>query len=198
VAIEFIAFTGDSRITGQIRLADDRLSDMLNAVARVVVRGASVEDIDLARTMTDDLTISCGDLVAVVGTGRRGLENLRKRTVQRRIEMGLGRYVVTGALHVPVPADPSALAGDPAELLTDRDVLVPLTDATIRYERHGIEVVEEFETIIFNRARAGWIDSPDAAPADALIGAKPAAAVAPSRARSERLARSRYAFAKVL
>jgi hypothetical protein len=99
---------------------------------------------------------------------------------------------------VPVPADPSALAGDPAELLTDRDLLVPLTDATIRYERHGVEVVEEFETIIVNRARASWVDSADAPPADALIGGKPAAPPAPSRARNDRLARSRYGFAKVL
>ena len=38
--IDFVAFTSDRRITGRIMLADDRLSDMLNAVARLVIRDA--------------------------------------------------------------------------------------------------------------------------------------------------------------
>jgi len=38
--IDFIAFTSDRRLSGRIMLADDRLSDMLNAVPRLVVRDA--------------------------------------------------------------------------------------------------------------------------------------------------------------
>jgi len=38
--IDFLAFTSDRRISCRIMLADDRLSDMLNAVARLVIRDA--------------------------------------------------------------------------------------------------------------------------------------------------------------
>ena len=43
--VELIAFTADCRIRGVIPLADDRLSDMLNSVSRVVIRGAVIEDL---------------------------------------------------------------------------------------------------------------------------------------------------------
>src|SRR2546426_11492958 len=43
--VDLIAFTADRRITGSIPLADDRLSDMLNSVPRVVIRGATVTDL---------------------------------------------------------------------------------------------------------------------------------------------------------
>jgi hypothetical protein len=169
VAIEFIGFAADWRITGQIPLADDRLSDMLNSVVRVVVRGATVEDLDTAEIETGDVTVACGDLVVVVGTGRRGLENLRKRTVTRRIEVDLGRFVVAGDLHVPVPADQALMAGDPRDLLAGRDLLVPLTGATIHYERGGRQVVETHETLIINRARATHVQDGDTG-AQTLVG----------------------------
>ena len=44
--IDFLAFTSDRRISGRIMLADDRLSDMLNAVARLVIRDAQVEELN--------------------------------------------------------------------------------------------------------------------------------------------------------
>ena len=43
--IDFIAFTSDRRLSGRIMLADDRLSDMLNAVPRLVVRDAQVDEL---------------------------------------------------------------------------------------------------------------------------------------------------------
>ena len=43
--IDFLAYTADRRISGRIMLADDRLSDMLNAVSRIVVRDAQVEEL---------------------------------------------------------------------------------------------------------------------------------------------------------
>ena len=174
MAIDFIALTADCRVTGQIPLADDRLSDMLNAVTRVVVRGATVEDIDTGETETGDVTISCGDLVVVVGTGRRGLENLRRKTATRRIEVELGRYVVIGDVHVPAPADPALMAGDPNDLLVGRDLLVPLTSAALRYEHAGREVDERFETLIVNRGRADRVrdaSGDDGSFGEALVGA---------------------------
>jgi hypothetical protein len=161
MAIDFVGFTGDARIVGQIPLADDRLSDMLNSVARVVVRGATLEDLETGRQDTGDVPIPCGDFLVVAGTGRRGLENLRKRTVQRRVVMGLGRYTVTGNLHVAPAADLASRGGKPDELLVGRDLLVPLTEATIEYDRAGKQASEDWETLLVNRARANWIDAAD-------------------------------------
>ena len=162
MAIDFVGFTGDARIVGQIPLADDRLSDMLNSVARVVVRGATLEDLETGRQDAGDVPIPCGDFLVVAGTGRRGLENLRKRTVQRRVVMGLGRYTVTGNLHVAPSADEASRGGKPDELLVGRDLLVPLTEATIEYDRAGKRASEDWETLLVNRARANWIDAADA------------------------------------
>jgi hypothetical protein len=161
MAIDFIGFTGDTRIVGQIPLADDRLSDMLNSVARVVVRGADVEDLETGRREHGDVPIPCGDFLVVAGTGRRGLENLRKRTVVRRVQMGLGRFTVTGNLHVAPAADAASRGGKPDELLVGRDLLVPLTEATLEYARAGKAETEAWETLLVNRARARWIDAAD-------------------------------------
>jgi hypothetical protein len=165
MAIDFVGFTGDVRIIGQIPLADDRLSDMLNSVARVIIRGATLEDLDSGRQEFGDVPIPCGDFLVVAGTGRRGLENLRKRTVQRRVVMGLGRFTVTGSLHVAHSADVASRGGKPDELLVGRDLLVPLTQASIEYDRRGKVVTEAWETVLVNRARARWIEAAD----DAMV-----------------------------
>ena len=162
MAIDFVGFTGDARIVGQIPLADDRLSDMLNSVARVVVRRATLEDLETGRQDSGDVPIPCGDFLVVAGTGRRGLENLRRRTVQRRVIMRLGRFTVTGNLHVVPAADEASRGGSLDELLVGRDLLVPLTEATVEYDRAGRAESEAWETVLVNRARANWIDAADA------------------------------------
>ncbi len=162
--VDLIAFTVDRRIHGAIPLADDRLSDMLNSVARVVMRGAVIEDLggDVpARTV--DLTLTVGSIVAVLVAGRRGLENRRRRTEAHHARVGLGRFVVTGSLHVPPGSAENLASGDPARVLAGRDILVPLTDATITYDRDDRRTTEEFETILVNRAYATWIEIDDAA-----------------------------------
>jgi hypothetical protein len=165
MAIEFIGFTTDHRVTGQIPLADDRLSDMLNSVARVVVRGAATMEIDTGQLEAGDVMVPCGELLAVVGTGRRGVESQRKRTLQRRVAMSLGRYLVEGSLHVLPAVHEASLGGKPDELLVGRDLLVPLTDATITYDGVRGRTVERWPTLLVNRARAAWIEALDDEPA---------------------------------
>jgi hypothetical protein len=164
--IDFVAFTADRRITGRIFLADDRLSDMLNSVSRLVVRDATVDDLVSGDPpVVGDLAIPIGDLAVVVGTGPRGNDSPRRRTVQRQVSVGLGRYVVSGALHLPAD-DPHLPDGDdPNLVLAGRDVLVPLTDATITYDVNQVATTETHTAILFNRARATWIDVKRDAPA---------------------------------
>lgn len=162
--VDLIAFTADLRIRGAIPLADDRLSDMLNSVPRVVVRGAVVDDlVDGGPEETADLTLAVGSIVAVLVTGRRGVESRRRRTVVHRARVGLARYVVSGMLHVPIGSDGRAVSSDPAIVLAGRDLLVPLTEATITYDRVDASTSERAETILVNRSHAKWIDLDEAA-----------------------------------
>jgi hypothetical protein len=156
--IDFLAFTSDRKISGRIMLADDRLSDMLNAVTRLVIRDATVDELNEERApRAADVTIAIGEMLVVVGTGPRGSEQLRKKWLKRRASVGVGRFVIEGDLGYP--SDESLPESeDPAIVLANRDLLVPLTDATITYDRFGVVVEEAYETILFNRSRAGWID----------------------------------------
>lgn len=157
--VELIVFTADCRIRGAIPLADDRVSDMLNSVPRVVIRGALIEDlVDDAPSETADVTVAIGSIVAVLVAGRRGMETRRRRTETRRARIGLTRFVVSGSLHIPAGTPDRPSSGDPAVALAGRDVLVPLTDATITYDRADTPTTEQFETILVNRSHAKWID----------------------------------------
>lgn len=165
--VELLAFTADLRIQGQIPLADDRLSDMLNSVARVIVRGATVHDlVEGGPPRPADLAIPVGSIVAVLVTGRRGAEARRRRTALHQARVGLTRFVVSGKLHVPVGQDGRVSSSDPTVVLAGRDLLVPLTDATITYDLGDGTASERSETILVNRSHARWIDLDDEAGGD--------------------------------
>jgi hypothetical protein len=157
--VDLIAFTADRRISGAIPLADDRLSDMLNSVQRVVIRRALIEDlVEGTAPQTADLTLAVGSIVAVLVGGRRGSEALRRRTEPHPARVGLTRFVVSGTLHVPVGAAAAFGSADPVVALAGRDILVPLTDATITYDRAAAPTSEQHETILVNRAHVTWIE----------------------------------------
>lgn len=157
--IEFVGFTADRRITAMIPLADDRLSDMLNSVTRIVLRDAVVGDLaEGGPTLSGDVTLPVGDLVAVVGTGRRGSESRRRRTAVRRVSLGLGRYTVSGCLHVDPSEGEFPKRCDPAAILAGRDVLVAVTNASITYDFVDVKTTEAYDTILVNRSRTSWIE----------------------------------------
>jgi hypothetical protein len=165
--VELIVFTADRRISGAIPLADDRLSDMLNSVPRIVMRGADVQDLLVGGPAhMADVTIAVGSIVAALVSGRRGVETRRRRTDVHRVTLGIVRYVVGGWLHIPTGLAIDLAARDPATVLAGRDVLVPLTEATIAYDRGTEHVIETFETILINRSQATWIDIDDGSGGD--------------------------------
>lgn len=165
--VELIAFTADRRIRGTIPLADDRVSDMLNSVPRVIVRAAEIEDlVESTPAQIADVTLAVGSIVAVLVAGRRGIDSRRRKTEVHRARIGLTRFVVSGSLHVPVGAVDRLGSTDPTVVLAGRDVLVPLTDATISYDKADQPTSERFETILVNRGHAIWIDLDAAAVGD--------------------------------
>ena len=157
--VDFLGFTADRRIHAAVPLADDRLSDMLNSVPRIVLRGATVEDLVTGgEPRVGDLTLAVGQLVVVVASGRRGSESRRRRTDLRRVRVGLTRYVVTGMLHVPPQDHDLPLSGDPSVVLAGRDLLVALTDATVTYDKADTPTSEQHDVVLVNRSLATWID----------------------------------------
>jgi hypothetical protein len=126
---------------------------MLNAVARLVIRDALVEELNDERgPRPADVTIAVGEMLVVVGSGPRGNEHLRKRWLKRRASLGIGRFVVEGDLGYPGDT-PLIESSDPAIVLANRDLLVPMTDAEVTYDRLGTAVTETFPTVLVNRAR---------------------------------------------
>jgi hypothetical protein len=173
--MEFIGFTSGRRISASLPLADDRLSDMLNAVARLVLRDATVVDLGDGRASPpSDLVVPVGELIVVVGSGRRGSETRRRRTAVRTITIGLDRFVVRGSLHVPADRAELPPSLDPAVVLAGRDTLVPLTAATITYDCADVATAEEHGTLLVNRARAMWIEVDSVPLDDDGLGATPA------------------------
>jgi hypothetical protein len=160
--VEIVLFTADRRIRGFIPLADDRLTDMLNSVPRIVIRGAEVQDLlEGSAPRIVDSIISIGSIVAVLASGRRGLEGRRRRTETRPVKLGVVRYVLSGSLHLPAGSSADLQSTDPTVVLAGRDTLVPLTDATITYEFGSQTLDETAETILVNRALAAWIEVDD-------------------------------------
>ena len=106
--VEIVLFTADRRIRGFIPLADDRLTDMLNSVPRIVIRGAEVQDLlEGSAPRIVDSIIAVGSIVAVVASGRRGLEGRRRRTEARPVKLGVVRYVISGCAPHPGRRTPS-------------------------------------------------------------------------------------------
>src|SRR6478672_2238277 len=99
--VEIVLFTADRRIRGFIPLADDRLTDMFNSVPRIVIRGAEVQDLlEGSAPRIVDSIIAVGSIVAVVASGRGGLEGRRRRTDARPVKLGVVRYIISGSLHI--------------------------------------------------------------------------------------------------
>jgi len=101
-----------------------------------------------------------------LAAARRGADTRRVRTGVRRVRIGLTRFVVSGFIHESASQPLPTGSTDPAVVLAGRDLLVPLTDATITYDLADVATTEAAETILVNRAHATWIDI-DAAGGDA-------------------------------
>ena len=179
--IDFTGFAGDCLINGKLDLRAPRLTDQLNADPLVHLVDVELEDLENARRITSpDFTIERSQLCAVRVTGPRGSRALRIATAPHRLRAQIGPYTVLGRLHEPPGVD--ALA-----TFEQRDLMVPLTDATIAFMVGGILDVRDSSTLVINRELASWYravevnEEPD--PSSSTDGSSPAdlAPVAGSR-----------------
>ena len=153
--IDFTGFAGDCLINGKLDLRAPRLTDQLNADPLVRLVDVELEDLgDGRRVASPEFTIERSQLCAVRVTGPRGSRALRIATAPHRLRAQIGPYTILGRLHEPVGMD--ALA-----TFEQRDLMVPLTDATIAFMVGGIMDVRDWSTLVINRELASWYRAVD-------------------------------------
>lgn len=160
--IGFIGFAGDCLISGQLDLQGERLTDHLNAQPLVTLGDVVLEGLDGGLVDVATFTIERSQLCAVLATGPQGAPTLRIPTDDRRIQAQIGPYAVLGRYHGLVGA--TSLRS-----FSEREPMVPLTDATIAYVVDGILEVRDAPVLIVNRDLATWYRDPD----DADTGDRP-------------------------
>lgn len=161
--VEFVAYAEDCVLHGSVRLAADRLTDMLNEHDEFELVDVMVERLDgLGVVEVQQVLVRRNELLLVHATGPRGNQARRTRTREHPLAIRIGPYEVRGDLH--------AFPGhDPLLTIRRRKTMVPLTDAWIemqagterRRRRAGALVVnvEQIDSVI--NAIDEWVELPD-------------------------------------
>jgi hypothetical protein len=149
--VDFVAYALQERLSGRVRLDNDRLSDMLNAHDEFVLVDALAERLPEGGSMVvSEILLRRNELAVVHATGPRGNRAQRIRTETHPLVVRIGRYLVSGRVHTG--------RGEPALLsLRSRQPMIPLTEAAIEF-RVGPDVVREPASgIVINRDLVDWV-----------------------------------------
>jgi hypothetical protein len=151
--VELTVFASDSVAFGRIALTAHRVTDLLNDHTDFEFVDTVVKSLDDAHGLAlRTVVIAQAEILAVSVAGPRGDPARRTRTRPMPVELRVGRYDVSGNIHV-VPGT------DPIVGFRRRRVMVPLTEATIEFESPEGRVTSRFGTLIVNRALTDWISS---------------------------------------
>ncbi len=125
---QLVAWAEDCRVRGAVDLGDGRMSDSLNEGQLLTFFDATLEAIDDGHEVRlDELEVERRELHLVEVQGRRGDPDRRLRTVEERVELRVGPFVVTGNLHRPPSAQPLAALSRWARFVPVTDALVAVT-----------------------------------------------------------------------
>jgi hypothetical protein len=150
--VGFDAFLPEQRLFGWIRLAADRLTDILNEHAELTLVNVQAERLDDGRLeWLERLRLHRDDLLAVRAGGPRG--DPARRLIGRLcpIVVQSGPFLIGGYLHARVGVDPMAE-------IDSRPAIVPLTSAWLEHWVASQRRRQWAGTILFNRNRAEAID----------------------------------------
>jgi hypothetical protein len=143
---QLVAWAGDCVVRGSVELGEGRLSDQVNELDVVTFYDATLHAFDDGREVTvDELEVGRGELHVIEVHGRRGDPERRKRTVEERVTVELGPFVVTGNLHRPPNTQPLAA-------LSRWSRFVPMTDAIVGLRERDDDPVTE-AVVLVNRER---------------------------------------------
>jgi hypothetical protein len=160
--IDFVAYAEDCVLSGRVRLAADRLSDLVNEHDQVELIDVLATDLVGGDPIeVHEMVIGRSEILVLHATGPRGRADRRHRTRQVPIVASIGPYEVSGYLHVRPGSD--ALTS-----LQRARPIVALSDATVEYEVDGQDRHHWVDTALINWALASSIveivSRPDHAP----------------------------------
>jgi len=143
--VELTVYAGDSVAFGRLPLTADRVTDLLNNGAEFEFVDTYVQSLDDGHGLqVSSVVVARDEIFAVAVAGPRGDPRRRTRTRPFPVELRLGRYDVSGNLH--------ALPGThPIIGFRRRQVMVPLTEATIAFNTPEGRTLARFGTILVNR-----------------------------------------------
>jgi hypothetical protein len=122
---QLVAWAGDCIVQGEVELGDGRLSDHVNETEVVTFFGATLRALDDGRELSmDELEVERQELHVIEVQGHRGDPHRRLRTIEERVVVEVGPFVVTGNLHRPPNTQPLAS-------LSRWTRFLPMTDADV-------------------------------------------------------------------
>ena len=149
--VEFVAYAEDCLLSGYVRLAADRLTDLLNEHEVLELVDVYVQDLAAGTGMqVATIRVDRDELLMVHAVGPRGNRGRRTRMRQHPVGIQIGPYHVRGYIH--------ALPGaDPISSFRHRRPMVPITDAWIEYVAGTTRQRRRVGTLIVNRQLVDWI-----------------------------------------
>jgi len=149
--VEFVAYGEDCLLSGVVRLASDRLTDMLNDHDEYQLVDVLVEELAGGRAVeVKEVLVRRDELLLIHAAGPRGNQDRRHRTRSHPVAIQIGPYHIRGYLH--------ALPGaDPVQAIRRRKPMVPLTDAWIDFASAAGRQRRRVGTVVVNREQIDWI-----------------------------------------
>lgn len=150
--VGFDAFLADHRLFGWIRLAADRLTDILNAHSELTLVNVQLERLtDGHIEWVERMRLDREGLLAVRAGGPRGDPARRQHARLHPLVVQSGPYLIGGYLH----ARPGI---GPVEEIESRPAMVPLSTGWLERWIEGKRHRQWAGTIIFNRTLADAIE----------------------------------------
>ncbi|MEX1169681.1 MAG: hypothetical protein WEE50_06030 [Chloroflexota bacterium] len=149
--VEFVAYGEDCVLSGVVRLASDRLTDMLNDHDEYQLVDVLVEGLTGERAVeVREVLVRRDELLLVHAAGPRGNLDRRHRTRSHPVAIQMGPYHIRGYLH-------SLPGADPVQSIRRRKPMVPLTDAWIEFAAAAGRQRRRVGTVVVNREQIDWI-----------------------------------------
>ena len=141
-----VAWAGDCMVQGRVDLGPGRLSDQVNEVEVVTFYDAILCAIEDGHEVSlPEIEVERRELHVIEVDGHRGDPVRRKRTVEERVKLEVGPFLIEGNLHRPPNTVPLAA-------LTRWATFVPLTDARIAFRDGDAEPMLR-EVVLVTRER---------------------------------------------
>lgn len=129
--LNFVGYSADCTIQGDLEATGDRLRDHLNDFEEYVIENAVLTRLaDAKQISVGRMVLDRDELWAVEADAPAGLPDKKLHTIAYRSQARLGPYAVLGALH-------ERPGVSPLKSLRLSRPFVPFTEARIAYELNG-------------------------------------------------------------